>query len=509
MSTGKRIGITIAILIAFVFLFFISCVVIMFLAPGTEIFGVRYVSALVGNYEKDVSLETFSGDIYIDTEGVPITIDFTNYYTYNVSFHQNFTGLTTTKISQANLDIVYKENGDLLLKTSEFVKFIYAQENFDAYHFDLKVPAYYFNGGDRSIYINSNTSSVKIVGSPVLEDFDVKTKGKLVVDGILKTDNLLKLNLGSSITIDDSYSCESVDIATTNNNNINISKDLSGDVKIKAAGGDVKLQSCKNLNVNTTSGAVRASGIISENVNIETTSGDVELGSVNQAEGEFTTTIKTKSGYITIDTLKSGQFDTYSGRIKINNSDDVYIKNMIGQTFVTTNSNKVEVDGRNGNVTLGENGSLNEVKVVTTTGIIKVYNTHGNVNIESTNNDVTFVNASSTKIKLTAGKKVKAEKLIGDVTVKANDNSTLKFEEISSNVSVEIGSKANSVDIYATNAPAGSVSYVLRSTKGEKAQVYAGNELIAEQSTISNIEPGQYQINVTSVYAKIRLYLGV
>lgn len=508
MSTSKRIGITIIILIAFVCLFFTSCAVIMFLAPGTEIFGVRYVSALVGNYEKDVSLETFHGDLYIDTEGVPITIDFTNYYTYSVSFHQNFTGFTTSHMSQANLELDYKENGDLKIKTSEFVKFIYAKEDYDAYHFDLKIPAYYFRDGNRSIYINSNNSSVKIIGSPVLDTFGLKTNGKLNIEGLLTTEALLKLDLGSSITIDETYSCEFLDISTTSNNTVNISNNVSGDINIKAVGGDVKLQDCRNLNVQTSSGAVRCTGVVSGNVNIETSSGDVELGKVNQGEGEKVTSIKTKSGFITVDELKNGQIETYSGKITINNSDNLNIKTTIGQTFVKNNTNNIEIEGKNGYVTLGEDGSLNNVKVNTTTGIIKVYNTSGEVNIESVNNDVTFKNLTSNKITLKAGKKVKAEKLMGDVTIKSNGDTYLQFEQISANVSVDAGSKANQVDIYATSAPAGSVSYVLRSTKGEKVQVYAGEELIAEKSIISNIESGQYQINATSVYAKIRLYLG-
>ena len=97
----KKIVITLLVLlIGMPLLFFFGSAVILFLAPGTEIFGVRYVSAALKITVKNgvQTLESFSGDeIFIETHGVPITIQFSDYYTTSVNFTQNFVGYTKSE----------------------------------------------------------------------------------------------------------------------------------------------------------------------------------------------------------------------------------------------------------------------------------------------------------------------------------------------------------------------------------------------------------------------------
>ena len=510
MSLGKKLIVIICLLFFFFFLFFLSCALVLFLAPGIEIFGVRYVSFFEANYEKEVNISSFSGDIYIETENVPINIEFSDYTSTFLNYHQNFTGYTTTKTDQAG--VYYKiENEDLKISTTEFVKFLFAHDDYENFHFDLRLPAYAYQTGTRSIYITSNGSSVKIDGNTVLKNFDVKTSGGVSVEDSVVTNNLT-LSVGKSLTIGENLKGKNLDITTTGDAYVNITEAVDGDIKLNTRGGDVKFVSCNNLYAETRSGAIRSYKENSANVNydveIKTHSGVIELGNLNTLDiiKEGKTKIETRSGKVTIKSAKEAYITSDSGAIYVENADDLTITNRIGLVEVKNVKNKLTVNDQNGDVTAGKDGKINDVQIESSTGVIKVYNTNGVVNIKSQNNNVEFRNNTSTKITLYAGKKLDAEKLKGEVTAHADGNTKLKFDQVTHDVSVEIGNKANYVDIDVQCAQFGTVSYVLRSTKGERASVYAGDELKESSSSISNTKSGQSIINVKSTYAQINLY---
>ncbi|MBQ7466459.1 MAG: hypothetical protein IJS74_00130 [Clostridia bacterium] len=512
MSTSKRIVVIICLLFAFVLLFFVTCALIMFLAPGTEIFGVRYVSALVGNYEKNVTLESFTGDVYIETENVPITIEFDDHYSSSFSFCQNFTGFTTTKISSAGINYGISDN-DLKIKTTEFVKFIYAVESYDTFHLTLKLPAYAFRSGTRSIFINSNGSPVKTVGSSVLKEFNVKTSDGVSVDGSLKANDKLVFNLGKSVTIDEHLTGNNLDITTSGNSYVNIKTAIDGDIKVNGKGGDIKFVSCNNLYVETTSGAIRSfddeSGNVNFKVDVKTSSGEVKLGNLNTLDllDENKTNIKTKGGKVSVKSARCMTITTDSGMVNVDEANELVVSSRIGFITVKKVSGLLDINVQNGGITAGIDGSLNKVKIKTNTGAVKLANTSGAVDVKSEYNTIEFTNGTSSDINLYAGRNLTASKLQGSVYAYSNGNINLKFDHISSNVSIETGSKTNNVNIDAKCTHVDHVSYVLRSTKGEKAKVYAGDSMIAEGSSLSNVQSGQYVINVKTFYGKINLYL--
>ena len=512
MSTGKKIGVWILILFALAALFVSSCTLVMFLAPGTEIFGVKYVSALVGNYEKDVTLEAFDGDIYIETANVPITLEFTDYYSTSLSFHQKFTGFTTTKIEQAGMDY-YVENGNLKIKTTEFIKFIYAKEDYDYFHFDLKLPATFFQSGTRSVYIVAEDSSVKFVGDNIsLKNLSVKTGNGFKIDGQLETTELLTLNLGRSIEINDKFICDDVDLTTSGSSAINIKNDISGNIKANTTSGNVSFKDCNSICVNTKSGVVTANGNVNYSAQITSRSGPVKLKEINalgllEGSNSF---VKTTSGKISVDKAKTLDVQSESGGIYVGEADTLNVKNKIGYTNIRKVNTDLNVDVKNGKVVLGENGTINNVKLKNKTGLTYVYNTTGTVDLYSENNDIVYKNLSSENITIKSGRKLTAENLIGVVNIVANGNTVAKFLNVTENVYIEVKNRAKTLDIYATSVSAEHISYVLRSTKGERGFVYAGGVCLNRdgQSSISNVNSGQNVINAKSVYARIRLYLG-
>lgn len=509
---NKIIGLIIAI-IGCGFLFVCGSALIMFLAPGTEIFGIRYVASGTSKCEVTEPLGEY-GDIYIDTKNVPISLDFNSGYASSVEFCQNFIGFTKSKDRVANLSIT-TENGNLYITANEIEEFLYSQKTDTFYRFKLSLPAVYFNGS-RSLHITSKNSSVTINGNATMKDFTLDTAGAFLVPETsnlavndkftVKTSKLL--DIGSNISF---YSCD----LTSTGNSINIAKAVSGDIKATTKGGDLKFVSCRNLEFSSKSGAVRAYGEGTNSVRGTvkiSTGGSVTLGDVNttissvSSEEDLPTIISTKSGAISVNKLYKGKISSTRGRISVGIADSLEINSETGNVSVKNISSKIVVNGKNGRVVLGEGGVVMNPVVKTTTGAIEVYNASGVVNLYSKSNDVSFTNDSSKNITLYSGKKLVAKKLKGTVEAYSRNDGKYSFAEISGNVTITSGTRTDNIIIDATCAKIGTVNYDLKSTKSTKAKVKVGDVVIAESSSIkSTMTEGNFLIKVETSYGEIVL----
>lgn len=509
---NKLLGLFIAILCCGL-LFVCGSVLVLFLAPGTEIFGIRYVASGTSKCEINKPIGEYK-DIYIDTKNVPISIDFNNGYASSVEFCQNFIGFTRTKDKVANLSMT-TENGDLHITANEIEEFVYSQKADEFFRFKLALPSSFFNG-TRSLYIKSKTSSVSISGNATIKNLTVDTAGgfsvletsTLQVNDKLTVKSSKLLDLGTNVSF---FSCD----LTSTGNNINIGKAIAGDIKATTKGGDLKFVSCRNLEFSSKSGAVKAYGegtnTVRGTVNIST-GGSVTLGEVNTsisslASGEeVPTIISTKGGAISVAKLYQGKISSTRGRISIDVANTLEITSGTGNVSVKNISSKIVVNGKNGKVTLGEGGVIMNPEVKTSTGVIEVYNTAGTVNLYSKSNDVTFTNDSSKNITLYSGKKIVAKKLKGTVEAYSRNDGKYVFDEISGNVTITSGTRADHIKIDATCAKIGTVDYDLKSTKSTKAQVKVGETVIVESSSIkSTMTEGHYLIKVETSYGEIVL----
>lgn len=515
-------GLVIAILGAGL-LFVAGSVLIMFLAPGTEIFGIRYVASGISKCDIAEPLQNFTGNLYIDTKNVPIEIDFTDSTSFGIEFRQNFIGFTKSKQKKANLDITYSENGDLHLTANEIEEFIFSQKTDTFYKFKLTVPSLYFQSPARSIYIKSKTSSVNIKGNAYIKDFTVETDGALnVADGNkITVAGVYKNYTSKLIEINDKLECYSCDLKSTGNN-INISNPMEGDIFATTKGGDLKFVSCRNLKFNSTSGSVKTYGkgmnTVSNNVEISTNGGSVELGEVNTVltddsniynANEILTTVKTEGGSIKIRKMHTGTVSSTRGRMYIDEINSAVINSKTGNVSVKNIKNSITVNGRNGKVVLGEGGECANPVVQTTTGTIIVYSASGKVDIVSKNSSVTFENKSSEEIKLSSGKVLKAVNLKGKVDIYSKNDISVQFAEISENVTIQTGSKADKVEIDATCVKISDVDYHIKSSKGSKCRVYSGETLVGENSSLSSErKTGHFLIKAESSYAEITIKFG-
>jgi len=496
-------------------LFVVTCVLIMFLAPGTEIFGIRYVAHGISDYHFSEPIEGFSGDLYIEAENVPIKIVFNDHYSYEVEFHQEFIGFTRSKLKKANLDMVY-ENKNLYLKTSEIQKFIYAQSGKGRYELTVSLPEKYFESGMRSVYINAKNSNVKINGKSDLKDFVVKTGGgyNLADSAHMVVRNNFEISTSKLLEIENNLDVSNVNLTSTGNN-INIKIPIAGKITARTKGGDLKFIACDSLDFSSISGAVRGWGeniaTVRKDVKVKTEGGSVDLGDINTAsagDNIYLTEITTVGGSIRVKSMDHGVVSSTRGRINIASAVVLAVYNKTGNITVNNVYGVLQVNGQNGKITLGEGGEINNVTVSATSGEIIAYNVVGICDLKSTSNNVTVVGKDLAKATLHSGRKLSASGLKGEVVAYSKANMNLAFSEISGNVSISSGSRADEINIDATCSKIGTLGFSLKSSKGTRAKVISGDETVMTESTISSPAlAGQFTITAETSYAKITLKL--
>jgi len=507
----KFLGILLVVILVG-FLFVVGCGVVLFLAPGTEVFGIRYIAKGRSNCEVVEPLATHTAqNIYLKTHSVPITINYTDYYSAEVKFCQNFVGFTKSKHDVAGVDVTTDENGDIHINVKEMVKWLYAVEFSDDYSLVLTLPKVYAN--NKSLYIDSVDSDCEIKNGAVYDNFSMSSEGGLkITDGSVYAHNL-KYHTEKMINIDSNLSGYNYDLKSTGSS-INIKKATEGDIKAVTKSGDVRFVSCKNLKVRTGSGSIRTYGggfnSVLNSVDIETKGGDISLGSVATLNVDSSCKIYTLSGDVNIKNMKDGNITSERGEIDIGYSRALILTTKIGDINVDEATEGITVNGRNGDVTLGELGTITNVKVTTTTGKIVVKNTYGKVDLISESNSIKLKNSGSSDISVVAGKGVTATDLKGTVYVKANGDIDLGFFGITGNVTIETGGKADKVKIDAGTTSYLDVDYKITSTKGKKAKVYCGEDLIAENSKLdTGYHDGKYKISVKTSYAYVTLKLAI
>lgn len=510
----KKIIGAIIVVLGCALLFVFGSVLIMFLAPGTEIFGIRYVASGTSKCENiNKSLEAFSGDVYIDTKNVPITIKFTEEYAYAVDFCQNFIGFTKSKQKVASYSEEYKEN-NLYITANEIEEFVYSQKADQFFRFNLYLPQKFFSSGTRSINIKSKSSSVKILGRANLNNFTMDSTGGLTVpeESKLTVSDQIKIKSSKLIDLGTNVTCHTCNLESTGNS-INVANPIPGDIVAKTKGGDLKFTSCKNLTFTSKSGSVKAYGnvenVAEEKVNIKTNGGSVSLGKVNTNISvsstlfEDMTNIKTEGGAISINQMIGGVLTSTRGKITVSNASNLLINSKTGNVIVKNITDKITVKGKNGKVALGEGGTIANADVSTTTGAIFAYNVTGNVTLYSKSNDVTFENLSSENINLHSGKKLVAKNLMGKVDAYSRADGKYTFTKVSGDVNITSGTRTDHITIELPNSKAGTFDYSLKSTK---AKVYVGETLTAELSNIeSTITEGHFLIKVETPYGEIVL----
>lgn len=507
---NKILGITISVICCALLLIFGSFL-IMVLAPGVEIFGIRYVSAGTSRCEELVDfaqIRTDYGDfnhICVETKNVPVDINFIDYTSSTVEFRQNFVGLTKSKDKVANLGIEVKD-GTLYITANEIEAFIYSQKSDSFYRFNLNLTSSFISS-KTNLTVKSKTSSVTISGNGGFKNFTMESEGEFSVkdNATLNVANNLAIKTAKLVNLKENVTFGSCDITSTGNS-INIANNVAGNIIANTNGGDLKFVACNDLKFTSTSGSIKAYGananIVRGSIDAQTKGGSI---TISEIRGEIKN-LTTSSGAINISKLDEGEISTVRGKIFVGAVNSLVVNSKSGNVQVKNVGTKIQVNGKNGKVVLGEGGTVANPTVSTTTGEIVVYGATGNVDLNSKSNNVKFENLSSRNIKLYSGKKLNAKNLMGSVEAYSRNNGNYVFGEVSGNVTITSGTRADDIVIDMTCAVYGSVDYSLKSTKSTKAKVYAGGEVVAESSSIeSTKDPAHYLIKVETSYGAIVL----
>lgn len=521
MSVTKKIIVSISVVLASILLLFSICLVVLFLAPGTEILGVRYVASGISEFEDTFVLDSkeFSGDIYIETHNVPVVIDYTTYYTSSVEYKQDFIGLTKDKKETASWQIDYVDREgqtigstkkDVHIKVDEIQKWGYAHDNGENFYLHAYLGVQF---RDRNIHVISDNSKIKIVGNILYDTLEVKSSRTLSIEGSLFAENLI-YHTGGNIEIGNTLTCTNADLSSTDGK-ITINQPV-GDLKATTNSGNIRFISCASLDVTTKSGDVLSAGegltSVSGNVNITTKTGKIEIGNIkSQTETPTRTTIKSSSGSINITSMENGEIEGGRGKVNISSAHNLIVSTTIGAVKVDEVTGGIIVNGKNGKVTLGAVGRVNNPVVRTTTGKIEVYHAQGIVDLTSSSNSITFENAlalGSMDINLVAGRKLVAKNLQGRVKAEANGNVEMSFLITPISLDLNIKSRGNSAEIDMNCTDFRTINYHLYSSKGKKNKLVAGGEILYQDALIESLQVDGYpNVNINSVYAKITLYL--
>ncbi len=506
-SQKRKVTTAVVVLLLSPILFLLICIMVLFLAPGVKIFGVRFVANGTSICQRDEQFAMPSGDIYIKTTDVPITINYIPYQTVTLKFHQVFNGLTRSNVREADLAIA-ESGGDLHLTTTEITTWLYSNKDKDNYFFELNLPANYQG---HSLFIESHNSSVTINGNGRYSTFSVKTSASLKVADSISATNFIYHTSKAIELSQEKVSCTNADLSSTSNP-ITVKYALSGDLKASTNSGDIKFVSCNTLTASTSSGNVAAYGpgypSVKNAVKFNSKRGSITLGNVGENNANSLSEIVT-NGSVYITKLVDGKITSERGKINIGEMRTGIINSKLGNVTVGSVSSQLVVHGQNGNVDIGNVDVVNDVWVETTTGKITVRNTVGSVYLHSSSNNVQVTNLSSTKFTLLAGGKLTATDLQGDVIAEANGATVMSFKAVTGDVVLVTHTKCKSVVIDATCVSHDSVGYMLVSTKGKAQTVTAGDTVVAQQSIIDNYQEGKPNFDISGSYAAVTLKLGV
>lgn len=526
---AKRFAISCFIVLGVCIFLIAGMTLVMFLAPGFSVFGIKYIASNTHVINKKYTLVqeigSFSGSIIVETHEIPVKVYFTEEWDYRIEYYDNFNGITSSKIEDPSITISRAADGSAKISIKEYRRFLYESSSSQRY-LKIFVPLASVSGSSSDYKTNlifyagaSDVSFSKIMNSdlriPAFNMIRVETSGKVNFNTPVNaktyrylTNSSIKFGADTTKGINASNY-----ILHSKRGSITINRAVQGDVTATTDAGDIKLLSCKNLTATTGYGTVHSAGkekvIVNGLANINTKAGNVYLGKVLGAgENE----INTRSGEVKIDKIIDGTVKTTRGAIEIKSVGNVVIKTNIGRVQVEEVLESIDINSRRGNVYLGgKNMTVNNPTVYATLGRVYVYSASQTVDLKTVSGNIEFTNDNSEDITIVCGGKLKATNLRGEIEITAHDNVNLEFDDITDDVTITLKDTVKSVKIEALDNAYDEIRYLIR---GKNVVRYgdngAGSFTIREKSDVlsnsASVTSGPL-LKVTGKYAKISLYM--
>lgn len=446
----------------------LTCVIafclVLFLAPGLSVFGVKYIAKGTHIINENVVIGekldggTFSGSIKLEVDEIPVYVVFSQKFTYQLHYYDNYNGLTTSKFDDPSITYSKEADGTAVIKVESFKKFIYENNNSSRY-VRLYIPSTIVGGtraGQTSLSIISKSSSVYFSDEladyydPYFRNIQIETSGKVVTSTKVFADNFsLKTLNAINISEKENESINATNyILNSTGGKIVVNRDVAGDITATTKDARIQILSCKNFTADSGFGDIYSSskdkGVVVNGIaNLKTTAGLVTIDSILGTSEK--SVIETKTGNVTVKTAKDIDITTTRGFVKVASARKANITTSSGSVTIESASSSANVKTKRGKVFLGgESSVLYNPTVESTYGKVSVMSASGTVKIETIKADVSFTNTDASNIKINAGGSLVADKLMGAVNVEVSGNADLNFNNFTQKSNI-VGTNANSL----------------------------------------------------------------
>lgn len=527
---AKRFAITLLIVLACALFLSAGFVLVLVLAPGLSVFGLKYIARDTHPVHKETTIQEvvggFDGSLIIEAYECPVIISYSEIggiSGYAVEYHNNYQGFTTSDYEDPSVSIIKDDFGNVVISVKEYQKFVYESSSSSRY-LKVSIPLNLTSSGylryATNLTINAEKSTVTFEKfdtsderTPSFNTVSVKTNGKLQCNtGVLattfkfETKNKIVVPSDRSSFIDaENYELESY------NGAIEIYGGVSGNVSAKTSDSNIRLLSCKNLTVETTDGSVFTSKdgesiTVNGVVNIKTTSGSVYLGKIN---GIGNNVISTSSGKVEVEKFNDGEISTNLGNVFVKSSKNINVKSNLGKVEINEILESSNIETVRGNIVVGgDNLPVGDLKAYSLMGRIEVLSLNGKAELETANGNINLNNTDSNDITIKCGGKLVADGLTGKVNIASEGNVSLTFELITDETRVELGDGVGYALIKAVSNSASRVKYYIAGKKVVRYEVN-GTETdskIEDKENIDNSSSTGPLFKVTGENAYIDVY---
>ncbi|MBQ8451626.1 MAG: hypothetical protein IJ538_02490 [Clostridia bacterium] len=485
---GKRFGLIFFITLGSIIFIIAAFLLVLFLAPGFSLFGLRYIAMGTHTVDKKITLNSmeypgFNRTVFVETHEVPVEIYFSETVAdqIEVVYHDDYNGLTATNIENPEIEITQDEYKSVHIKINEFRKFIYENTN-SSRLLQIKYPLFFMDGAGEGLYdltVDSGSASIKLAAEnytdervPAFKNLTLKTSANVSYEKHAKAQTF-SLETDPSIIVEENG--KNVVEATNYNLKSNFGKiefqgAVSGNITAETKNFSIYVVSCNNLEVKSAYGSLypykENQIVVNGKMTANLSGGSVNVGEIN---GALESTIATTSGDVNIKKANELSINTTRGNINLGTAKKATIVTNVGKTTVEEITDSISVNSKRGKVVLGTDGEkqIHNPTVETRLGKVTLKNTAGNVKVDAHSSDVEIENNSSNKFELNVGGKLTATKLEGEVTLTANKDVVLNYKSFNGNLKAELGSDVRVFDLYALSNKFDNINYSVKMTEGK------------------------------------------
>ena len=438
----KKLKLNIILIVSSFIALIAGLAVVMVIAPGADILGLKYIRSTSGSIDTAESYyvgDLLQGDIVVNGDNILTKVNFVQSYSFTVRLVDVYNGYCKSDADpDVKMEIV---DGIINFTSNEYHPFVYHNRTEESALY-INIPIY-LKG---RVTVNCKSSNVLVCGmSGTLDELIINTSGKVTVEDGARLNNLSVNVASKNVTISEKVEVNGNVSIKSSNSDVTILCPVSGNINMESKGGSLKFKSCKDLVLKGSSTFVGSSydgvNIVNGNTNIETNDdislcpiGDVSIvtkrGKVTIGETDYeinsNVNVITKSGKITTIGKFNGETNltTTSGDFAISWLKNANIKTIYGQvsanridggTINAGNSNvtilfvqdNINIVTRGGDVNLGSLSSSfdGSATIKTTVGDVNIKNAKGkNYEITTEYGDVTFnaVEVNKSKLKVTS-----------------------------------------------------------------------------------------------------------